>query len=106
PRGRRAVSFCGFLGLSAMGGVGISRRAARQPCLLPCLLPLWEKVARSTGGRSRRMRGLYPRRETPHPPSLREGTLPQGERGRSACLALRRGCLALGLRLGGGVLRT
>src|SRR6185436_15579294 len=31
PRGRRALSFWGFLGLSAMGGVGTSRGALRQP---------------------------------------------------------------------------
>jgi hypothetical protein len=30
PRGRRALSFCGFFGLSAMAG-GTSRGAARQP---------------------------------------------------------------------------
>src|SRR5216683_4428914 len=31
PRGKRAFSFCGFLGLSAMGGVGTSQGAMRQP---------------------------------------------------------------------------
>jgi len=30
------------------------------------LLPLWEKVAR----KARRMRGLYPRRQTPHPSAM------------------------------------
>src|ERR1700694_2064805 len=37
----------------------------------------------------RRMRGLHLRRETPHPPSLREGTLShkgRGEKGRAAAL--------------------
>ena len=34
------------------------------------LLPLWEMVVRE----ARRMRGLSPRIDTPHPPSLREGT--------------------------------
>src|ERR1700722_16122140 len=33
PRGRRARSFCGFLGLSAMARVGTSRDAMRQPGL-------------------------------------------------------------------------
>src|SRR5947199_2483123 len=33
----------------------------------------------------RRMRGLCPRRETPHPPSLREGTLSHKGRGAETC---------------------
>ena len=37
PRGRRARSFWGFFGFSAMGGVGTSAGAMRQPGLL---LPL------------------------------------------------------------------
>src|ERR1700722_7170978 len=49
-------------------------------------LPLWERVARMSqrvgaerrpminSTNSRRVRGLSPRIETPHPPSLREGT--------------------------------
>jgi hypothetical protein len=40
---------------------------------------LWEKVAR----KARRMRGLYPRRPTPHPPSMLRiyGTLSHKGRG-------------------------
>ena len=45
--------------------------------MLPSLLPLWEKVARE----ARRMRGFCLRRETPHPPSLRSGTLSHRGRG-------------------------
>ena len=33
-------------------------------------LPLWERVARMSGANSRRVRGLFPRLQTPHPPSL------------------------------------
>src|ERR1700694_350738 len=47
PRGRRAFNFCGFLGFSAMGGVGISACATRQPCLL---LPLPLLSGRGGGG--------------------------------------------------------
>src|SRR3979490_1758654 len=48
PRGSRARSFWGFFGFSAMGGVGTSRRAMRQPRLL---LPL-PLLPRSCGGGS------------------------------------------------------
>src|SRR5829696_8642283 len=42
--------------------------------LCPSPLPLWERVDRMSAAHSRRVRGLSPRIETPHPPSLREGT--------------------------------
>jgi hypothetical protein len=42
--------------------------------LTTSLLPLWEKVDRQREAVASRMRGLHLRIETPHPPSLREGT--------------------------------
>src|SRR5882672_11459873 len=47
PRGRRARSFWGFFGFSAMGGVGTSRGAMRQPGLL---LPLPRFAGEGWGG--------------------------------------------------------
>src|SRR5436305_10200363 len=50
------------------------------------LLPLREKVAR----KARRMRGLDPRRQTPHPSSLREATLSHKGRGKKSSIPVRR----------------
>src|ERR1700738_4618183 len=82
PRGSRARSFCGFLGFSAIGGVGTSAGAVRQPCLLS-LLPLWEKVARTQSASDE---GSASAERTPHPPSLREGTLSHTGRGEEGLL--------------------
>src|SRR5450432_1819200 len=63
PRGRRARSFWGFLGFSAMGGVGTSAGAMRQPrLLLP--LPLLR-------GRVRDERSSLGGGEKPQAPALR-----------------------------------
>src|SRR5882757_7260106 len=47
-------------------------------------LPLWERVARMSAANSRRVRGLPPRRQTPHPAQSPSGRfrhlLPQGEK--------------------------
>src|ERR1700682_5309171 len=82
PRGRRARSFWGFFGFSAMGGVGISRGATRQPCWL---LPL--PLLRGGGG------GGRPRAPVlvgfPHP-----GPPPQAGEGAEGAFSARRGAYA------------
>src|ERR1700694_164250 len=95
PRGRRAFNFCGFLGFSAMGGVGISACATRQPCLL---LPLPLLRGRVGGGATRaRCLWLSPS-PTLSPQERGEGA------GQSATQSLRRSRLALGLHFGGVIL--
>src|ERR1700736_4391533 len=67
---------------------GTLRFAKECGAALSTLLPWWEKVAR----RARRMRGLYPRRQTPHPSRTRCTRpchpLPQGEREEESLLPL------------------
>ncbi len=65
------------------------RRAVGDAHIAPSfLLPLWEKVART---KSVPDEGLYPRRETPHPSSLREATFShKGRREEAACHAVPR----------------
>src|ERR1700738_5266858 len=66
---RERVAARRTLCIAAEGGAG-GRGEEVSSRFFSSLLPLWEKVARE----ARRMRGLYPRRETPHPSSLREAT--------------------------------
>ena len=71
PADREGTSNGGFV-----GAVGVGETAAAPSSLLP----LWEKVT----AEGCRMRGLYPRRQTPHPSQSRVARLihplPQGER--------------------------
>src|SRR6478735_8294081 len=56
----------------------------------PCFpLPLWERVDQSCEARLRRVRGLSPRIETPHPARCARHLLPQGEKERKLRLYLR-----------------
>src|SRR5260370_13433443 len=88
PRGRRARSFWGFFGFSAMGGVGTSRGATRQPgLLLP--LPLF-----AGGGLGWGRRGAPVLVAFPHPgppPHAGEGAV-KARRGAYAAAALPFGC--------------
>src|SRR5262249_2291046 len=67
----------GLLVVSKASGLGAGGQGGSR---LSSLLPLWEKVARE----ARRMRGLSPRIETPHPARRCFASaihpLPQGER--------------------------
>jgi hypothetical protein len=64
-------------------GATHSQPSSPHAPLASFLLPLWEKVAQSSGARWSRLRGLCPRTETPHPPSLREGSLSHKGRGKN-----------------------
>src|SRR3981189_2450502 len=73
-------------------------RGGRPMSRLSSLLPLWEKVA----CKARRMRGLYPRRQTPHPSAMLRiaSTLSHKRRGKEielASLKRRRQFLRAGL---------
>src|SRR5882757_2695579 len=90
PRGRRARSFWGFFGFSAMGGVGTSAGATRQPGLL--LLPL--PLLRGRVGVGATRAPLLVAFPTPTLPRKRE-------REQCARLDLRRRGFALGLHFRG-----
>src|SRR6266851_5665462 len=87
PRGRRARSFWGFFGFSAMGGVGTSAGATRQPGLL---LPLRSLRGRVGVGATRGPVLVA----FPHPgppPHAGEGAV-KARRGAYAAAALPFGC--------------
>src|SRR4029077_1655798 len=111
PRGSRARSLWGFFGFSAMGGVGTSRRAMRQPRLLLNLAPLFAGRGRNSrvAGISGEGQGTMPTansafagRRAPHPNPLpaKSGARKQASACRPQPL-LSRGGLALGLHFGG-----
>ena len=81
---RRHASDCELA--YARGGGGMAAAGVRSR--FSSLLPLWEKVARE----ARRMRGLYPRRQTPHPSTMLRiaATLSHKGRGEKPSASLRR----------------